>query len=581
MIRATVLILLSAVFGSNALSAAETPKWLELRSEHFVLYTDVSEAKGQRLLTDFEGRVTGFSAAFGMVRTAQFPIEVFLFGQDKDFAEIAPTSPDGKVLNAYLLKGPDRTFVIAKDKSPDDISKDVGHALGHLFFEHQVLWRPFWISEGAAEYFRKLGSNADGKNVSAENGFAVKDLLTIVPSATYNDNETGSAFRLQSYRLVRMLLEEHPDKIRDFLADLRGENGSAESIDVAVATLQERMDRYAETALKLPTQMVSPQVIEVDEATIALHRGDVLLAGGKTAAAGIWYKADSKEARAARAILTRFTRGAAEAIRTLDRTARELPDSGLVQFHFGSIETQIVKDAELQVAALERAVQLLPQYGPAYAELARVYTITGHADKAQPLINKALDLSPNIGDHIFEIRSESHLALGEYEEAYRTIKIAESLPHAAQSDKERFALKVGNMRKKIETSRREGEDRRLQEIRREVAAQVAEREPRAAAPPPPPPVPPGRISYEIEARSRIEVVQSILPDYPETLRKSGIAGKVVLRVGVGADGLVKSVEVSDSKVPSLNVATVNAVKKWSFKTGSAVSIKLVIDYSLQ
>src|SRR5690349_869202 len=202
MIRGTVLILLSAIFGSNVLSAAETPKWIELRSEHFVLYTDVSEAKGQRLLTDFEGRVAGFSAAFGMVRTAQFPIEVFLFGQDKDFVEIAPTSPDGKVLNAYLLNGPDRTFVIAKDKSPDDISKDVGHALGHLFFERQVLWRPFWISEGAAEYFRKLGSNADGKNVSAESGFAVKDLLTIVPSATYNDNETGGAFRLQSYRLV-------------------------------------------------------------------------------------------------------------------------------------------------------------------------------------------------------------------------------------------------------------------------------------------------------------------------------------------------------------------------------------------
>jgi hypothetical protein len=30
--------------------------------------------------------------------------------------------------NAYLLTGPDRVFIIAKDKSPEDIANDVGHA---------------------------------------------------------------------------------------------------------------------------------------------------------------------------------------------------------------------------------------------------------------------------------------------------------------------------------------------------------------------------------------------------------------------------------------------------------------------
>src|SRR5206468_1688800 len=131
----------------------------------------------------------------------------------------------------------------------------------------------------------------------------------------------------------------------------------------------------------------------------------LLLATERQADASRWYNADSKEARAARAILIRFSRPPAEAARALDRAARELPDHGLVQYHFGAMELQDKKDIHAQVAALERAVQLLPLMGRAYAELARVYALDGQPEKSLPAVAKAVELEPEFADHFYEFRA--------------------------------------------------------------------------------------------------------------------------------------------------------------------------------
>ena len=155
--RVILLALLFLLLRTPAVQAKET-KWFEFSSEHFLLFTDTNEAKGRRLISDFENRVAAFSQAFGKVPSRQFPIEVFLFNNEQDFIEALPHAKGEEELRkvAYLLRGPDRTFIVAKDKSPDDIANDVGHALGHVLFERYVLWRPFWLAEGAAENHHPL-----------------------------------------------------------------------------------------------------------------------------------------------------------------------------------------------------------------------------------------------------------------------------------------------------------------------------------------------------------------------------------------------------------------------------------------
>lgn len=578
--RVILLALLLAL--SHLPLSAKDAKWFELSSEHFLLFTDAGEAKGRKLLVDFESRVSAFSQVFGKVPPRQFPIEIFLFDNEPDYVEALPKTQGQETLtkSAYLLRGPDRLFIITKDKSPDDIANDVGHALGHALFERYILWRPFWLVEGAAEYVRKVGRSADTKKISEEEGFSAADLITIVPSETYNDNETGSAFRAQSYRLVRILLDERPDVLKQYIQTLRTAAENAPKIQIDTDAIDARLKAYVETPVKAPPTSPAIKSSEADLARVNIHHGDILLATGREADAGRWYNADSKDARAARAIVARLSRPPLEATRLLDRVAREIPDNGLVQYHFGAMQIQDKKDVQAQVVALERAIQLLPLMGRAYAELSRVYALNGQGEKALPMIGRALNLEPEFGDQFYAIRADINASLGQFDQAFRDINLASALPHSDRSSVERYVLKISEIRKKIENARRQIDDRRLEQIRKEVAEEAALREPPPKPTPPPPPVPTGSISYQIEARAVIEVLEAIYPDYPEALRKKGAAGNIALRVDVGPDGKVKTAAIASSQLPDMDAATLNAVKKWSFKPGNR-SIRIIVTYSLQ
>jgi TonB family protein len=560
---------------------AKDAKWFEVSSEHFLLFTDTSEAKGRRLISDLENRAGSLSEALGQVPARPFPIEVFLFNNEQDFVDAVPRpkTEDEQRKAAYLLRGPDRIFIVARDKSPDDIANDVGHPLGHVLFERYVLWRPFWLAEGAAEYVRKVGRSPDTKSISNQDWFSAADVITIVPSATYNDSDPGGAFRTESYRLLRILLDDKPDVIRQYVRTLHTESERAPAIDTDAQGMESTLKGYVETPLKAPSLTPVLKVSEADMGKLSIHRGDLLLANDRQADAGRWYNADSKDARAARAIITRFTRPLIEAKPILDRGARELPESGLVQYHFGAMNLQDKKDIQSQVMALERAVQVLPLMGRAYAELARVYALNGQAEKGLPAITKALELEPEFGDHFYEIRADVDVALGQSDRALRDIQIAINLPHFDRSSIERFILKNSAIRKNLENIRRDIDARKLEDIRQQAREEAERREPPPKPAPPPAVIPAGNVTYDIEARAPIEVLETVYPDYPEVLRRKGVAGTIAFRVDVGPDGKVRTATVAASQLPDLNNSTLEAVKKWSFKPGNR-SIRLVLKFSL-
>jgi TonB family protein len=580
------VFVLAFVLAIPALLPAKDPKWFEVSSDHFLLFTDTNEMKGRRLVSDFENRVAAFSEAFGNVPPRQFPIEIFLFNEEPDFIEILPRVQGEQAenqlrKNAYLLRGPDRIFIVAKDKSPDDIANDVGHALGHVLFERYVVWRPFWLAEGAAEFVRKIGRAVDSKPITEQEGFSAADMFTIVPSATYNDSDPPTPFRTEAYRLFRFVLGQKPDVLRQYLQSLRVESDKAPTISIDGEAIQAQFSSYVETPLKPPALTAAVKSADADMSKLAIHRGDLLVAADRQSEAARWYNADSKEARAARAIMTRFSRQPVEAIRVLDRAARELPENGLVQYHLGAMDAPDKKDNPSQTAALERAVQLLPMMGRAFAELARMYALNGQAEKSLPLIAKAIDLEPEYADHFYEIRADVHLALNQSAQALRDINIASDLPHFDRSSAiEHFNLKRADVRKRIEMARREVDLRELEALRKELRAEAEVREPPPTPAPPPPPIPVGSISYQIETRAPIEVVDSVFPDYPEALRKKGSVGTISLQVDIGPDGKVKTVSIANSQLQDLNKATLDAVKKWSFKPGNR-SIRLVLKFALQ
>jgi TonB family protein len=244
------------------------------------------------------------------------------------------------------------------------------------------------------------------------------------------------------------------------------------------------------------------------------------------------------------------------------------------------MEVQDKKDLPAQAAALERGVQLFPLMGRMFAELARVYALNGQAEKSLPLVAKAIELEPEYADQFYSIRADAHLALGQPVEALRDIDIASDLPHFDRSAVEQYTLKIAAVHRRIDEARREADARDLEALRSEVRAKAELIEPPPKPSPPPPPVPAGNVSFEIETRAPIEVVDSVFPDYSEALRKKGAAGLITVQVDVGPDGKVKTASIAKSELEDMNKATLDAVKKWSFKPGNR-SIRLVLKFSLQ
>jgi TonB family protein len=58
-------------------------------------------------------------------------------------------------------------------------------------------------------------------------------------------------------------------------------------------------------------------------------------------------------------------------------------------------------------------------------------------------------------------------------------------------------------------------------------------------------------------------VKHVTPVYPSAARDAKISGVVILKVDIGADGLVRDVEVLGS-VPQLDQAAIDAVKQWEY-----------------
>lgn len=571
---------------STPLHSAD-PVWIQITSRNFKLFTDTTEVKGRRLLEDLEGRLVALSSALGEIPQRQFPIEVLLFSKKEDFLEAAPrpAGPDAPAefpKSAYLWRGPDRIFIGARDKTPGEISEDVGHALGHVFFERSTIWRPFWLAEGAAEYFRKVGRNPDNKKVSDKDGYPVEDLLEIIPTKQYDDDAPPTAFRLQSHRLLRLVLSRHGSGFRALLKELRTLDGQSAKLDIDKKIIQSDFDSFSETLIPPGTGSFDIKVAPLTPGAMSIHRGDLLLAAKKTSEAASWYQGDNGEARAARAILARFSRSGGEPIRLLSSVASSSPESGLVLFHLGSIETKVPEDLQQQVQALNKATVLMPRLGRAHGQLARVDTLIGKGNEALVEVDRALELEPEFADQFYLTRAEALLALGRFGDANAAASLAAALPHLDKSID--YDLKTSELTRRVDEARQELDAKQLQKIREEVTAIVAEREP---PPPPPPPRPPerfGAIEYSVQSNRPIRIANAPLPVYSNALIQSGKAGNITVRVTIGSDGKVTQASVIDSQLQEMNAATLDAAKKWIFTPGTppaTLEARIVFRFSVQ
>jgi len=560
------VLLVGAMFSPSVLRAQT--EWIALDSEHFLLYTDTDSNKGSRLLDDLEGRYQAFSQVFYPLEPRASRIRIVLVDDRQDFLGWIPEPLKIHNLAAYLLSGSGGAFVLARDSSPESIADDVGHALGHLLLSRSVLWQPFWLQEGIGEYLRRLGRGGDDDPVSREEGFSLSDVVTIVPSQNYNDLAEGGVFRLQSYHLVRILLERYPEAFNAYFRSLREEEGFDATLGVVSESVEAELFQYEDSALQFEAAGGSSAARPVPAGERDAMLGDLAASAGFAPRARTFYADSPLEAGRIGLALIGRGRDGSGGRQTFERLVVDFPESGLAHYFLGTLEPETDEDRRVQIVALQRAVDLMPQSGRARAELGWLYVLDDRPAEALSLVDQALELEPEFADHFYEILAEAQMSLDDYEKARDYIQIAATLPHSDLSSLEHYDRLVPEFYRKMESRRRLGEAERVAALRREVEG-IADRVDPRPVPVPEAPAPVGRISYSISSGSTAGVTappfrETPMPDYAADLRRRGIEGRVVLEVDLDRRGRIANLRVRSSENPELSGPALEAVGRWRF-----------------
>jgi TonB family protein len=216
------------------------------------------------------------------------------------------------------------------------------------------------------------------------------------------------------------------------------------------------------------------------------------------------------------------------------------------------------------------------------AELARVYTLSGRAEKALPLIDKAIALEPEFADRFYDLRGQAQASLKRFDDAYRTMRTTAALPHIGEKTDAIFEQKIKAMSERAENYRREADAGRVDQIRKDLDRVVDLLEPAPPAPEAPPPPRQSSMGFSIEAEREITVINRVYPEFPAALLQSGMGGEIIFDVAIDPTGRVTRIEVRESQLPDFDTSTMSSLRRWTFKPvevdGQSVPFKMILTF---
>jgi TonB family protein len=603
-VLASACLILVTSIQNQAWAQSGDVSWIEAGSEHFVVLTDTDEEKAVRLLRDLESRYVAFSDTIFPVEPREFRIKVILFDVRTDFESVLPDSVKTGIdltdtpipeRSAYLFQGITDVFIVARDRPVDELIDDVGHSLGHLLLSRSVMWQPFWLLEPSGEFVRLSGRDDGDDGVDPEEAYPLEDLITIVASEEFDDLGDGGAFRRQSYNLLRILLRDHRNVLDSYINDLREANGyDAEQVlePLVFEALEKETLDYRDPGPGLRELEFEPSLGEVSPAESDTIVGDLVAGTGQVNRARAYYQASrSDEARLGLAILGNRGADQAGARRGFQQLITELPDSGLAHYYFGMLGADTDAERRSQIEALERAIELMPLMGRAYAELGFLYVEDGRPEDAIRVAERGVGLEPEFADRAFEVMALAWFELGDDDLTREFAESAATLPHKDPSTLEHYRLLVPDVYRRLEGRRREQEALRVDELRREVQALVDEVDPRPL-PTTGGRLPVGLVHYEVTSPPQSGVqepslVSGQLPDYSAQLRRQRVQGTVVLDIDLDRQGRGVEIEVRESSDAGLSQVAIAALRRWRFdparKNDESVpfSFQLTFTFDLQ
>ncbi|GLH71863.1 hypothetical protein GETHLI_03650 [Geothrix limicola] len=266
-----LLMLLSVLAYGPVLFAGRKEAWVEVKSPHFIAYSDAGEGEARDAVKGFEGIRSVFDTLFPGLRVDPPKPMILLVTEDEaSMKRFMPEGWEGKDPTrpaGVFVQGQDRHYAILRL----DVNQQVDQPYYVLFHEythsivHQNFPRlPVWLDEGLADFYGAteirservyLGRVPEGRLLKLRHSvrLPLETLLTVThDSPHYREGEKTGIFYAQSWAFVHYLfMDDQARKAGLFQTYLKALSQNSDPLAAAqagfgdLARLQETLTSYS------------------------------------------------------------------------------------------------------------------------------------------------------------------------------------------------------------------------------------------------------------------------------------------------------------------------------------------------
>ena len=426
-------------------------QWVKLETPHFELYTTAGEKKGREAILYFEQVRNFFLQSSPSKQVPEFPVRIVAFKSEKEYKPYRISES----AFAYYTRGRSRDYIVMQSIASEHYPAAI-HEYTHLIVEHTGLKLPLWLDEGWADLYSSLQPAGNKARVGdmlpgrVQTLLSTKwldiNLLSSVDSASpfYNERDRASIFYAQSWLLVHMLTlaPQYRANFPKFVLAMSQSKSIDEACHAAYGKRAWEIDSdfrdylkskriYAAVFdIKLEKSAEEPVVSETSAFESDMMLADLL---------SMTRKRD--EARTAYERLAQLNPGRPEIEESLGYLAWQSDDPDNARrhfarafkagsknpqmcFHYAMLERQKGAAGDDAMEALERAVQVKPDYLEARLQLGLMLVNLRKYDEAIGHLAQLKKVSPDQAQWLFPALAYAYSHTGNDDRARENAELA-------------------------------------------------------------------------------------------------------------------------------------------------------------
>jgi Flp pilus assembly protein TadD len=381
------------VFLDPPLPAADP--WTKLQTPHFELYTTAGEKKAREAILYFEQVRSFFLQASPSKRVPEFPVRIVAFRSEKEYKPYRVN----EAAFAYFTRDRNHDYIVMQSIASEHYPVAI-HEYTHLIVEHAGLHLPVWLNEGLADVYSTMkpvgnkimvGDLPPGR-VQALMGstWLNLDVLAAVDhhSPLYNERDRAGKFYAESWLLAHMLclsLDYRPNFTK-LVAALSSGKSTADAfqsvLGKSLSQVQLDLHTYLSGRLygalfdvKLEKSAEEPEASDAPAFESDMVLADLLAATRKTDEARRAYEQlakqnpDKPEVEESLGYLAWQSGDKSAARQHFSRAVAASTKNAQMCFHYAQLEREANSAGDAGLTALQKAVDLKPDYVEARLQL--------------------------------------------------------------------------------------------------------------------------------------------------------------------------------------------------------------------